>query len=54
MLTLPKFATDICKACCFDKPLESVTDMTKLKLPATVGVPEMVPVAALSSTPVGS
>jgi hypothetical protein len=46
--------TVICNGCCLDTPLESETEMAKLKLPLALGVPEMVPELSLRSTPWGS
>ena len=46
--------TVICKGCCLDSPLESETEMAKLKFPLALGVPEMPPVLAARSTPCGS
>jgi hypothetical protein len=48
------FATEICRACCFDIPFESVTEIAKLKAPGVLGVPEKIPLFALSATLVGS
>ena len=48
------FATVICRGCCFDIPFESVTEIAKPKAPAVLGVPEKVPLFALSATLVGS
>lgn len=46
--------TVICNDCCLDAPLESETEMAKLKLPLAPGIPEMVPEVSLRSTPWGS
>jgi len=42
------FDTVICRDWCLDSPLESETEIAKLKLPLVVGVPEMVPVLSPS------
>src|ERR1700692_2216632 len=54
VLVVGAAATDISKACCLDAPVESETDMAKLKLPAIVGVPETVPLLPATTTPWGS
>jgi hypothetical protein len=48
------FDTVICKDCCLDNPLESKTEIAKLKVPLALGVPEMVPEVALRIMPLGS
>ena len=52
--TLAGFETAICKDCCLDSPLESATEMAKLKLPVAVGVPTIVPAESPRTTPGGS
>ncbi len=46
--------TVICKGCCLDSPLESETEMAKLKFPLALGVPEMVPDLSPRCMPWGS
>src|ERR1700688_4739620 len=47
-LAVAAFDTVICRDWCLDSPLESETEIAKLKLPLVVGVPEMVPVLSPS------
>src|SRR5437588_5801590 len=47
-------ATEICSGFCFEFPFASRAETVKLKLPALLGVPEIVPAFSSSPTPSGN
>ena len=49
-----EFETVICNDCLPESPLESETEIAKIKFPTAVSVPEITPVESASSMPAGS